>query len=1127
MMKKKKWLLPLMLAGAAVSSQGAPAPVKSAAVPLPENYTRFFPAYDGTAGPAAPAALPTQPAFRSPAMKLTSNSDVYGYLYYFTGNKLDQGFYRINPTPGPTHLWTDSYTADWSMSMTGGWLRNGRLCGINTMIFMGGMLGYGQIEADLQTGEILDFRQLTVASDDFTNIYLSTAYRDLDDRVYGFGNAKEDTEYAFKAAPADNIDESRVVKVIPFEQMCVALCYNVQDDMFYGVTTEGNFVSITPAGEQSTIMPLNIPEFVPTVTGLVYSPRDNAYIYNAYLNDRKSAMYAIDPEAKTCTKLYDNLSGEEYTYLVCTADNASAEAPARVTAANIDFRDASPDGSVSFTMPGRTSTDEPLTGTLDWKIYVDGVTVKKGSAAAGSPVAADLQNISNGMHTFAIAAGKEEKWSVPVTMHKWIGSDYPKAPSNVTLTAEKAIWDAPAESEHGGYVDFNAITYTVSLNGEKIAETSATECAVTLPSDNPYTSYQVQVTAKADNKVSEPGLSNFITYGAPLEVPANGSLHFRPEEEETPMFQFVDIDGKLDSEGNPRNWHFSTTMGFPSFASGADGEDLLVFPPVKFDNTEKAYRFEMEAGLISDIDTTGTIEVLIGKEPTLESMTGAIIHPTRLLHMRGMIMTGFFSVPEAGTYYIGVRTHTNKVAMHISDMDISLTDRSSDVPETVSELKASAAGDGRLKAIVTFRMPEKTLSGASIPEDTELTATITSRKYVIDHPYEGEVKATSTVTGRPGETVTGEVESWQGYNTIGVSASMDEMSGVETTTWLYTGLVRPYIVNNFKSEVSDDNMSIRLSWDPPTEGEEEGAIGNSFLYTVWYYANGWKFLADAGWDTNSYVVGVEDGNPQTIVLVGVMAYNDAGQSDHIASSSEVVGVPYTLPMKETLVNGEEEYSPIAVLRPDASYNDSYWMVSDPADVNAMFANQSGWAYIGYVGTAGATSAKSRISLPKFTTTGEKDVRITLVYWGGPHQASYRLLSDVYGSNGPEEVGTFPDGDGWISNSLTLPAKLNGLKWVQLMIDSYYPDSNSFAMISGYSVSGASGVDGVDADGASIFSTPGMIHIAGFKGEALVISDLAGRVVVNRPELDDLCGFTVAPGTYVVKAGSVSRKLIVK
>lgn len=1126
MLNKKKWLLPLMITGAAISSQGAPAPVKSEAVPLPENYTRFFPALDGTAGPVSPS-LQTQPAFRSPTMKLTSNSDVYGYLYYFTGNKLDQGFYRINPTPGPTHLWTDSYTADWSMSMTGGWLRNGKLCGINTMIFMGGMLGYGQIEVDIKTGEILDFRQLTVASDDFTNIYLSTAYRDLNDRVYGYGNAKDDTAYAFKSAPADNIDESEVVKEIPYEEMCVGLCYNVQDDMFYGVTTEGKFVSVSPEGEQTVIMPLNIRDFVPTVTGLVYSPRDNAYIYNAYLDGRKSAMYAIDPDAKTCTKLYDNLSGEEYTYMVCTADNASEEAPARVTAGNIDFKQASPDGSVSFTMPGRTAADQPLAGTLDWKIYVDGVVVKTGTATAGSPVTADLQGIANGMRTFAIAAGKDGKWSVPVTVRKWIGSDYPKAPSNVTLSTDKATWDAPVESEHGGYVDFNAITYTVSLNGEKIAETAATECAVTLPTDNPYTSYQVQVTAKADNKVSEPAMSNFITYGAPLEVPETGSLHFRPEEEETPMFQFVDIDGKLDSEGNPRNWHFSTTMGFPSFASGADGEDLLIFPPIKFDNTSKAYRYEMEAGLIQDIDTTGTIEVLIGKEPTIESMTKVIIPPTHLMRMGGVIMTEFFSVPEPGTYYIGVLTHTNKVAMHISDMDIKLTDRSADVPETVSELTAKADPTGKCKAIATFRMPEKTLSGAAIPADTELTATITSRKYVPYKPYEGEVKATATVKGRPGEVVTGEVESWQGYNTIGVSVSMNEATGVEATTWLYTGLVRPYTVNNFKAEVSEDNMSIRLSWDPPTEGEEAGIIGDSFLYTVWYYNSGWTFLADAGWDTNSYTVELDASNPQTILNVGVMAYNEAGQSDHIASASSMVGTPYTLPMNETLKNGDETYSPIAILRPDDSYNDTYWMVSDPADLHALFANESGWAYIGYVGTAGATSGKSRISLPKFSTDGKSDVKVTLNYWGGPYEASYKLLSDVYGSNGPEEVGTYPNGDGWISNTLSLPAKLNGLKWVQLMIDSYYPDSNSFAMISGYSISGASGVEGVDADGEKIFATPGMIHVAGLAGEALVISDLSGRVVASRAELDDLCGFAVAPGTYVVKAGKVSRKLIVK
>ena len=1125
MQKKKDTLLTLLLAGMSLSATAAaPLPQKGPEVKLPASYAGFYPAMQSTTGTLHRTE---KPMFRNVSAQLDAASDIFGYLYYYQGTQLERGFYRINPTPNATFLWSDFYTSDWSMNMTGGWIRDGKLCGLNSMVFMGGLLAYGQIELDIKTGEVLNFNQLQVDANDLNNQFLTTAYRDLDDRVYGYGYIYDGSAYGFKSAEASDIGTAQPVCEVAFEDLCIALCYNVQDDAFYGVTTSGDFVSVDAQGQQTVIMPLNISGLNSTVTGLTYSPRDGVYVYNAYFQDGTSAIYAIDATAKTCTKLYDCTSGEEYVYFVCTAENAESEAPARPVFDTASFTGASLDGTLTFSMPGQTVAGQPLSGNLDWRIYVDGIQVKTGTAPAGSKANVALNSLSNGNHTFAFTCGKDGKWSTPVTTGKWIGSDFPSAPADVVLTQEKVTWNPVTTSEHDGYVDYASIQYTVTLNGKKIAETQGTECSVTLPEGEPYTSYTAQVTASADGKTSQPGESNYINYGEPLVIPEGSSLHYRPEEYEFSLFQAIDIDGKTDSEGNTRNWHFSTTMGFPSFASGADGDDLLIFPPIMFDNTEKAYQFQMEAGLIHDSDNTGTIEVLIGKEPRLEAMTRVVIPATRLYYMRGVIMTEYFSVPEAGTYYIGVLTHTNTVAFHISDMDIMLTDRDADVPMTVSNLKATPGEKGALTATVSFTMPTMTVGGKEIDADAEITATITSREFVLDKPFEGTVIATTTVKGKPGENVSAVVKTQQNDNTIGVSCSLDNRSGVETTTKVFTGLVRPYIVQNFKAEVSEDNMSIRLTWTPPVEGEDPGEIGDSFYYSLWYYASGWKFYDGAGWDVNEATITLEDGNPQTILMVGVMAMNNAGQSDHIASASTVVGQPYELPIKEDLKNGDETYSPIAIQRPDESYNDTYWMVTDPAEVSAIFANQSGWAYIGYIGTDGIKTAKSRLSLPKFSTVGCTDVKISLTYWAGPYEAPFTLLSNVYGSKAPETIGTFPTGQGWKTNTLALPESLNGHKWVELLLDSDFADENSFAMFSGYSISGVSGISAPEGEKGNIFTTPGMLHVSGFAGERLIVSDTTGRIIVSEPSLDDMAGFAVAPGIYIVKAGSTAATVIVK
>lgn len=156
----------------------------------------------------------------------------------------------------------------------------------------------------------------------------------------------------------------------------------------------------------------------------------------------------------------------------------------------------------------------------------------------------NLKDVPNGDHLFAFTAGKAGNYSTPVTIKKWIGSDYPSAPANIVLTHEKVTWDPVTTSEHDGYVDYTSLKYTVTLNGRKMGETDGTECAITLPDQEPYKSYTAKIVATADGKASQPGESNYITHGNPLTIPEGSSIHFRPEEYEFEIFKAIDIDRK-------------------------------------------------------------------------------------------------------------------------------------------------------------------------------------------------------------------------------------------------------------------------------------------------------------------------------------------------------------------------------------------------------------------------------------------------------------------------------------------------------------------------------------------------------------------------------------------------------
>jgi len=1069
------------------------------------------------------------PARRIPLKSQTTDdatSNIFGFLYFFQGSDLQQGMYSIGKT-GTSFLWSDPYTSDWTMPMQAGWRQDGKVCGLNSIKFMGGTLGYGYIECDLKSGELITWKNLSLDSEHMENVYVSATYRDLDNRVYGYGYVADGSSYAFNSAPVGDIDASKSITQVPIEEVCPSLCYNVQDDLFYGVNTQGKFVSITAAGKQTVLFDLGISGLAATATGLTYNPVDGLYYFNGYNEDKTSAIYTIDVASKKVTKLYDCPYGEEYIFMICSDDNVAATAPARPTINSVNFSDASLSGTVSAKMPLRSVSDQALSGSVDWRLYIDGVRTYTGSAQAGATVSIPVADIDNGMHTFAITVGKDNNYSMPVTESKWIGSDFPSAPADVKLTENSASWSAVTTGQHNGYVNLANIKYTVYLNDQKVTETPATSCVINLPQGKPYTCYNVSVVATADNKASDPGISDYITYGEPLDLTT--PIHYRPEEYEWPLFKTFDIDGTVDDPENPRGWHFSTTMGFPSFASGYNGDDLIIFPPMNFSDNTKAYRFDMEAGLIRDTDNTGTLEVLLGTAPTPEAMTQVIIPATRHYYMRGDFVSEYFAVKSPGTYYIGIRAKSNTVGFHISDMEVALSDRDADLPVGVNDLKAVAGANGELTATVTFTMPTKTANGDDIPQDADLTATVVSRERVINKPHEGTLCDSKTVSGAPGSKQTVTIKTLQNYNTIGVTCAIDGRAGSEATQTLYTGLLKPGTVENLKAEMSEDNMTVKLSWTPPTKPDDtdEGPIGDTFFYSLWYYNDGWQFIEGVGWDVLEAEVSLDSGSPQVAQMIGVMAMNAADQSDHIAATSIVIGEPYKLPMTETFPGYMETYEPIGIQRPSQEYQGTYWMVNDPAEVSPIFANASKVAFIGYIGDAGLQSGMSRLSFPKFNTTYMKSVNVSLTYWGGPYQADYFLLANAYGMNTPESIGTFPAGQGWITNSLDLPEKFLGKGWVELLLDTKFANTNTFALFSGYSISGIDAVEGVDAGEGSVFATPGMIHVAGYAGESLTICDMDGRVIASTAALSDLNGYAVAPGMYIVRAGANAHKIVVK
>ena len=238
-------LLTLLLSGATLCSVAQPPATQGKGVKMPDSYWSFFPSavrnnsvkttgnivstVNGTVNDRfVPRPSLAGAPLRAAANSTDADANIYGFLYYYQGNSLQRGMYKVGAT-GTSFMWADEYTSDMSMPMTAGWLRDGKLCGLNSMNIMGGTLVYAQVEIDLLSGQVYSFTPLTIDGMNRQNVYVSVAYRDYDDRVYGYGYIASGEGFAFNSAAASDIDTSETIIDVPFEEVCPSLCYNVQD----------------------------------------------------------------------------------------------------------------------------------------------------------------------------------------------------------------------------------------------------------------------------------------------------------------------------------------------------------------------------------------------------------------------------------------------------------------------------------------------------------------------------------------------------------------------------------------------------------------------------------------------------------------------------------------------------------------------------------------------------------------------------------------------------------------------------------------------------------------------------------------------------------------------------------
>ncbi|MCH5237854.1 MAG: hypothetical protein J1E95_08665 [Muribaculaceae bacterium] len=1079
-------------------------------------------------------ALPTMAPTDEKALKknarrvatrsMTGGADIYGYLAFELTGEVWPGIFELSQT-GAEQLYIDPVFWEYGDQGSNGWYNNGLIQGVQTVVFMGYLNDYFTFSYDYADGTDLQFNRIDLQSTDI--FMLINAYNPDDGCVYGYAyNWLDDANIWWVKGDFDNIEAAEPIKFAS-DDFCYSLCYNSAEGCFYGVNINQQFVKVDLEGNQTVVSEVpNANEMATYVTGIVYSPVNNVYYWNYNDVDDNAGLYSITP-AGEFNLVTTYFSGEEFTFLFTTDEVIDPTKPERPYFDEASFEGGSLSGTVTYLLPSTFADGADLPSPLNYTALLDGEVYKQGTANPGTVVAVDYTVKDSGFHVFGLYVTVDGVSSNTASSRLYVGNDTPLAPTGVTLTETEISWNPVKAGVNGGYIDTNAITYIVYLNGELIGETSETSFKVTIPTDETLSLYEAGVKAVCKGLESSVASSNKLVAGQPFNVP----MYLEPTEDEFGLMIPYDANGDYET------WNYNLSTGAVSVGYTWDPElpmdDYLFLPPVEITSTDYYYTFEMEAAIGSSSYPLEYVSVVYATAPNPSSVVGTIIDtytPSAIARDEIWERTsGLWEVPAPGVYYIALHCTSEGDQYGLSARNFLLEESAitMDSPKAVSDLTAVPGANGALEATVSFKFPTETLGGSAIPSNTNLTAVVTLNK----------TNGLYTVNGTPGSEGSVKVLTAQGDNIITVEVNNGELDSPKAQVAVYTGMSVPATPTNLVATASADMMSAVLTWDPVTTADiEGGAIDPSTVtYSVYTYVD-FGFFQDwieleSGITDTTYTFTVAPGSAQDMYTLGVVSSNEIGSNNKVLYIQGIyLGTPYTLPY-ESIVTEEEgptdgpwyTYKSIG----DMTFNGGWFL-----DMISYYVDEyddDAAAMVGYA--SGSAPWSGALGVPRFSTKGQDGVEFTINHNQGNLAANFKVYGDCYDATSLVLVGSYTtsqsDPSSMTTSVFELPDELLDKDWVQLYIIAEYSDQTKIFVMTGCEITSATTQILTTKAPTAVSGGKESIIVKGFSGKDITISTLGGVKIADGKVNANEAVYTVTPGIYVVNVDGKSVKVVVR
>lgn len=721
-----------------------------------------------------------------------------------------------------------------------------------------------------------------------------------------------------------------------------ALGCNAQGEM-YAVIHNGKVIKIDK--DNATFEEIGntglMPRYIQSGT---IDQKTGKFYWAAYLEDNTSGLYEVNLQNGSATLISSFPNNAEITGLFILPPAAEDGAPGKVQFSDVTFTEGSLSGRVTVQTPENTYGGEPISGFIETYLEVagpDGYTATYDDDDwCGAQIPFRFSVPKAGMYTFTAYCKNDAGKGPSKNMSKWIGPDAPVAPADLATTLDgntvTITWTAPEAGQHNGYVNPAELTYdVVRLPDQKAVATGVSGTSVTdeLP-DGGFASFQYSVTAVNHDQRGQEAVSSPVNYGSAYDTPVEISISTKDDRD-----LFTVIDGNND--GATFSAHYTGAF----IIEGAQNDDWVIAPPVNL-KAGKQYHVAFQTYINNSLFAPEHFEIRAGKGADAASLDVQVADFESLQCFREFkLLECLFTPEEDGVYYFGLHDISNPSTSYVEVNYFGIAEGPSlAAPLAVTELTATAAERGELRAELSFKAPAKDYAGNDLTAISRIDI-LRGEEVIgsIENPSPGSVQTYTDNAALQGENT---------YTVLPYGAS--EEPGETAQVKVYVGVDTPSSPTDVR--LVQEGNNVILTWSAPTTGVNGGYIDpDKCVYAV--YSSIHEGIIEEGivgtrWGADVTSLMNEDQFP---LYFGVYAINAAGGSVGVPSNTLVLGKPYDIPFSESFPYGYMEHE--------------MWIVSD--------ANgDCGWEPTGYEGadnTVGYTVFNAAATGDQRLCTGKIDL----------------------------------------------------------------------------------------------------------------------------------------------------------